>query len=202
MPASTTWYEAFEDPKASFPLIQNAIYWTTDRTSIIECWFPKRNNNYRIIFILKLKNVTTRVTVSRSEFTFYSFFSLKCQSPLKTKAKNISYSIYSYLMSTQTSGSYFPKITSQFSLPSLRQDSRWILRVIIYKGKRQKTTNTHLLLFVGEIILLKVGAYLKGTKCLQKWKDYQMVIHSSNALVPCSKSRMLSKVFKLPMWIL
>lgn len=41
----------------------------------------------------------------------------------------------------------------------------------------------HLLLFVREIILLKGGSYLEGTKCLPELKDYQMVIHSSNVLV-------------------
>lgn len=41
----------------------------------------------------------------------------------------------------------------------------------------------HLLLFVREIFLLKVGSYLEGTKCPLELKDYQMVIHSPNVLI-------------------
>lgn len=117
--------EAFEDLKISFPFTEHVIYWVIDRTFIIKCWCPKWNNDYRIIFTLKLKkkDVTTRTTVWRSAFIFYSFFPLKCQSLLKNKAKVLSCHIFLYLTSTQTSESFFPKHS--------KQDSWWILRVII-----------------------------------------------------------------------
>lgn len=66
-------------PKASFPLIQHAICWGTDRIFIIKCWFSKWKNDYRIIFYLKrekLCDLPQQLSQNHNLFSIHFFLNV------------------------------------------------------------------------------------------------------------------------------